>query len=215
MKRQGSFIAVLFMCAASVLSLPAAADFESDLKHLQDRWAEINYEMEGKARITAFDTLVAEADALVAASPGSAEALIWRGIIKSSYAGAKGGLGALGLAKDAKTDLEQALSIDPDALKGSAYTTLGTLYSRVPGWPVGFGDDEKAEALLQQALLRNPDGIDPNYFMGSFLIEQDRPDEAREFLTKARNAPPRPGRALADSGRQQEIREALAGIAAQ
>ena len=37
--------------------------------------------------------------------PGRAEPLIWHGIILSSLAGAKGGLGALGLAKEARDQL--------------------------------------------------------------------------------------------------------------
>ena len=36
--------------------------------------------------------------------------------------------------------LEQALAIDATALEGSAFTTLGSLYYQVPGWPIGFGD---------------------------------------------------------------------------
>ncbi len=37
----------------------------------------------------------------------------------------KEGSGALGKAKDAKADLEKALTLDPEALQGSAYTSLG------------------------------------------------------------------------------------------
>lgn len=203
----------LFVLSALLLVQNAFADFAGDLKHLQDRWAEINYQLEGNAQVTAFDALTNEANALVMSNPGSAEALIWSGIIKSTYAGAKGGLGALSLAKESKADLEKAISIDANALQGSALTSLGTLYYSVPGWPVGFGDDEKAEELLKQALVQNPDGIDPNYFMGTYLIEQKRYAEARTYLEKAGKAPPRPGRALADSGRQQEIAAALAKIA--
>ena len=138
---------------------------------------------------------------------------IWSGIIKSTYAGARGGLGALSLAKASKADLEKALQLNPGALQGSAYTSLGALYFNVPGWPIGFGDHHKAEELLNQALAIDPDGIDTNYFYGMFLIDEKRYDEARTYLQKARQAPARPGRALADSGRQQEISEALAGIA--
>ena len=75
------------------------------------------------------------------------------------------GLGAFNYAKASKKDLEKALSIDPDALSGSAYTSLGTLYFNVPGWPIGFGDDEKAEQLLKSPDGK-PIGIDSNYFMG-------------------------------------------------
>jgi hypothetical protein len=58
------------------------------------------------------------------------------------------------------------MAIDPRALQGSAYTSLGSLYYQVPGWPIGFGDDKRAEAMLLKALEINPDGIDPNYFYG-------------------------------------------------
>jgi tetratricopeptide (TPR) repeat protein len=202
------------LAATFVLVLAQArADTASDLQHLQERWAEVNYQIEGNTQVAAFEQLAADADRAVAASPMSAEILIWRGIIRSTWAGARGGLGALGLVKDARADFEQAMDLDAQALQGSAYTSLGSLYYQVPGWPIGFGDDDKAEELLKKALELNPDGIDSNYFYGSYLIEAERYNEAREYLLKAQKAAPRPGRALADSGRQEEIAAALAKIA--
>jgi len=190
-------------------SMTAAADVDSEISRLQHRWAEVNYQLEGKTQITAFEELVADADRLAAAHPESAAPLIWSGIIKSSFAGAKGGLGAMKLAKASRADLEHALELDPDALQGSAYTSLGTLYFKVPGWPIGFGDEDKAEELLRKALAVNPDGIDSNYFWGDFLLEQKRYAEAEQALLKAQHAPGRPDRPLADAGRQQEIQVAL------
>jgi Tfp pilus assembly protein PilF len=105
------------------------------------------------------------------------------------------------------------MTLDADALQGSAYTSLGALYFNVPGWPIGFGNHDKAEELLKHALEINPNGIDTNYFYGTFLIADKRYAEARVYLEKAQSSPARPGRALADSGRQREIREALEGIA--
>jgi len=190
-------------------SVQADASTDDEVRRLQQRWAEVNYQLEGKTQITAFEELVAEADRLTAANPDSAPAWIWSGIVKSSFAGAKGGLGAMKLAKASRSDLERAMQIDPNALQGSAYTSLGTLYFKVPGWPVGFGDEEKAEELLKKALTINPDGIDPNYFYGDFLFEQKRYDEAEQALLKAQQAPKRPDRPLADAGRQEEIQVAL------
>jgi tetratricopeptide (TPR) repeat protein len=202
-------VACWLLLAATV----SGADPASDVQHLQQRWAEINYQLEGKAQLAAFEQLIEDADRLTEANAGYAEVLIWSGIIKSTYAGAKGGLGALALAKAARLDLEQAIDIDPEALQGSAYTSLGALYYSVPGWPVGFGNDGKAEELLRHALALNPAGIDSNYFYGSFLISKKRYADAREYLLKAQQAAPRPGRALADTGRQQEIATALQEIA--
>ena len=203
---------VLLLCTGLFLQ-PVRADVASDVQHLQQRWAEINYQLDGKTQLTAFEQLVEEAEAMQSASPESAEILIWSGIIKSTFAGARGGLGALALAKASKADLEAAMDIDANALQGSAYTSLGALYYSVPGWPVGFGNDDKAEELLQQALAMNPEGIDPNYFYGDFLISEKRYNEARTYLNKALQAPARPGRAIADAGRRMEIQQKLAEIA--
>jgi tetratricopeptide (TPR) repeat protein len=201
----------IILLAAS-LGQAAMADVASDVQHLQQRWAEVNYQLEGKTRLSAFEQLVGEAEAMQKTDAGSAEILIWSGIIKSTYAGAKGGLGALSLAKAARADLEAAMDINADAMDGSAYNSLGALYYGVPGWPVGFGDDDKAEELLKKALELNPAGIDPNYFYGDFLIGEKRYAEARTYLERALQAPARPGRAIADAGRRMEIQEKLAEI---
>ena len=88
-------------------------------------------------------------------------------------------------------------------------TSLGTLYFKVPGWPIGFGDTEKAEELLKHALEINPDGIDPNFFYGEFLLEEDRYAESVAVLSHALQAAPRPDRPLADAGRKAEIQDTL------
>jgi len=213
MRYLGKTAVVLLGWAWLLGASPSRADLAGDLVHLQERWAEVNYQLEGKTQLSAFEQLVADAERIRVAYQNTAETLIWSGIIKSSYAGAKGGLGALGLVKAAKADLELALQVNPAALQGSAYTSLGALYYSVPGWPIGFGDDDKAEELLKKALVLNPDGIDSNYFYGSFLLANKRYADARHYLEKAQIAAPRPGRALADSGRQQEIAAALQTIA--
>lgn len=197
----------LIIAALGFTALPAFAlsdNGQAQLQQLQTRWAEINYETPQKQREAAFAKLVTQADAALASEPRAPELLIWRGIILSTQAGAKGGLGALGLVKQAKASLEQALAIDPKALAGSAYTSLGSLYYQVPGWPIGFGDDEQAEKMLKQALAINPDGLDPNYFYGDFLQRQKRYEQARATLEKALAARDRPGRELADQGRRAE-----------
>lgn len=198
--------------ALAMLLLPIsvfAQDKATIVAELQHEWAVANYEMTGDAQVDAFEALVERAERAATENPGSAEVLIWDGIIHSSYAGARGGLGAMSAAKAARESLEKAMQLDPEALNGSAYTSLGTLYYKVPGWPVGFGSDKKAVQLLQKALEINPDGIDSNYFYADYLLEQKEYEEAEKYLLKAQDAAPRPDRELADSGRQHEILAAL------
>ncbi|SFR37446.1 hypothetical protein SAMN04488070_0198 [Pseudidiomarina maritima] len=197
--------------ALTVLASSAYAD-EATLSQIQTRWAEVNYTLQGDAQKDAFEALLNEAKAWTDAEPNNAEAFIWRGIVQSTFAGAKGGLGALGLAKDARKSLEYALKLDASALQGSAYGSLGTLYYKVPGWPLGFGDDEKAEELLLKALEINPDGIDPNYFYADYLYEEGKYTRAQQFAQRALAAAPRPQRPLADAQRRIEVEALLAKI---
>lgn len=194
---------VPFMAIQSFAELPA------DVFSVQQRWAEVNYQMQGKAREEAYEELIAQADQVTSAHPDSAPAWIWSGIIKSSFAGVKGGLGALGYAKDAKRDLERALALDADAMQGAAHTSLGVLYMNVPGWPVAFGDKDKARELLMHALTLAPQDIDANYFMAEYYLKEKDYAQARHYLELAKNAPARPGRDVADMGRHGEIDQQL------
>lgn len=186
-----------------------ATGLNDDIRELQQEWAKIKYQASESEQEKLYEALAARASDATARYPGKAEPLVWEGIILSSWAGAKGGLGALSLVKESRKQLEAAIAIDPDALQGSAYTSLGTLYFKVPGWPIGFGDSEKAEELLKQALEINPDGIDPNFFYGEFLLEEDRYAESVAVLSHALQAAPRPDRPIADAGRKAEIQDAL------
>ncbi len=200
--------------AALFAALPVQADpaLDQAILDIQHQWEHINYELPDSAKPEAFGQLEKQEDALARQFPNQPEPLIWHGITLSSHAGAKGGLGALGLAKQARSQLMAAERINADAMQGSIYTSLGTLYYKVPGWPIGFGDDDKAEAYLKKALQVNPGGIDPNYFYADFLYGKHHYRDAMKFLDRALAAPPRPQRPLADKGRRHEIELLMAKI---
>jgi hypothetical protein len=75
---------------------------EELIRPIQEQWAEIKYKQPEKQQAESYNKLAVEARKIVESNPNVAETLIWEGIVLSSEAGAKGGLGALGLAKDAK-----------------------------------------------------------------------------------------------------------------
>ena len=202
-------LAGFLLCFAGTASADA---LEEALRPIQDEWAQIKYRLPEKQQASRYHSLAQQARKLAEAYPDRAEPLVWEGIALSSEAGAKGGLGALSLAKAARDKLELALLRDGHVLKGSAWTSLGTLYYKVPGWPIGFGDQARAEEMLNQAVAINPTGIDPNYFRGEYLYERERYGEALKSLETALKAPARSGRELADSGRRQEIQALLARV---
>lgn len=202
---------MISLLAVSVL-LPAAV-MAADVDAFRNEWARIRYEMPAAAQQGAMAQLKSKADEQLANAPDDAGLMIWDGIITSTLAGLKGGVGALGLVKEARATLERAEKVQPGALNGSALTSLGALYYQVPRWPLGFGDHDKARKLLQAALKIDPDGIDSNYFYADFLFNEGDLSGARQAAVHALAAAPRPGRELADNGRRGELRDLMARIA--
>ena len=60
----------------------------------------------------------------------------------------------------------------------------------------------------------NPQGIDPNFFYAEYLVETKQSEQALAYLEKALQAPPRPGRQIADTGRREEIRALMGRLKA-
>lgn len=184
-----------------------------ELHEIQAEWATLRYETPaGDARLEGLHKLAARSAALSRRYPERAEPLIWEGIVLSTAAGESGGLGALGLARKARDRLEAALAIDEGALSGSAHTSLGALYHKVPGFPLGFGSDRKARAHFEAALAYDPEGIDANYFYAEYLADKGELGEAAGRLEAALRAPSRPGRDTADRGRRAESSALLAEV---
>lgn len=198
------------LTVCSTLASTVALASNTPLQDVQTKWAECQYSTpNADEKERCFHRAIAKTSIYLNREPGNPELTVWLAINKASLAGAQGGMGALSLVKEAKSLLELVIKTSPQTLEGSAYTSLGSLYYKVPGWPVAFGDDDKAEQMLKKALEINPNGIDPNYFYGDFLAEEGRDQEAKVYLTRAMHASPRPDRPLADKGRKQEIEATL------
>ena len=209
-----SMLFLILMSTALIVGIAMATEpGASTTTQVRDRWAQVNYQVPKAQRESAFEDLLHQAEKVRQANPRDASALIWEGIVLSSLAGEKGGMGALGLVKRARADFEAAIKLDANALDGAAYTSLGALYYQVPGWPIGFGDDDMARTLLRKGLAVDPEGIDANYFYADFLRDQKDWAGARTAFQKALAAPARPGREVADAGRRQEAQAKLKDVA--
>lgn len=207
-------------CSAALLATgfgwPRAACASADeaAVELQREWEIVKYRTPAAERISRFEALSAKAHRATEQFSSSSPVLIWEAVIVSSWAEAKDDLGSLDLAKRAKALYEAALKIDASALGGGAYTGLAALHYKLPGWPLSFGNEDKARELLQRALAINPQGVDPNYYYGELLVETRRPQEAVAYLERVLQAPARPGREIGDAGRRDEARALLDKIKA-
>ena len=202
--------AALLACATPAL---AAGSMAQDVRAINDSWAHITYEVRGSSTQTrALDALAKQAAVLVQRYPGKAEPLLWQGIVTSEQANRANFLHKLGLATRARDILARAYAIDPRTADGGVAMSLGVLYYKVPGSPIGFGDDVKARKLLKEALALDPNGLDANYFFGDFLYDQGEGATAKTYLQKALRAPRDPSRPVWDAGRRREVQALLSRI---
>jgi tetratricopeptide (TPR) repeat protein len=199
------------LIAGSGAARAAGTSFDEELAAVQRDWATAKYETPDKhARSAAFAAVADRASRLSSANPQRAEAAAWEGIVLSTYAGEVSALSAMKYAKAAREALERAERIDPAALHGGVYASLGALYSKVPGGLMGFGDDERAADYFRKALAVDPDNIDNNFFYGEFLLDRGEYAQAVTVLTHALEAPTVHDRPVFDAGRRAEIRGLLA-----
>ena len=212
---RSKFLAIASVCiGAAALAGQALAGgdpaIDQDVHGLQSKWETIKFSVpEGDKQTTQMNALGADADALAAKYPDNVKVLIWDGIITSERASMASALSALGLAKRARDLLEKADTMDPAALDAGAPTSLGVLYYRVPGFPIAFGDKDKARRLLQQAIQLAPNGLDAWYFYADFLYNQSEYQKAAEAFTHALSLPKHPDRPLWDENRRLVIEEML------
>ena len=186
-----------------------ANSFDNQLLQLETEWAKVHYNYPENEKPEAFLHLMGRAKALSEQHTTRAEPIILLATIILTHAATEGPFAALSSIHQARDLLFKAIAIDPEASEGSAYVTLGTLYFKVPGWPIAFGDDAKAEKLLLTALKISPDAIDTNYFFGDYLLSQDKPVAAVKHFRKAIIAPIQPEKALANLMLQAKAKEAL------
>ncbi len=200
--RPFTLAAASIMLLVSISPTTRASDnkaLDTDILAVAEEWARIKYlSKDDSERKEKMEVCGAKADALVTRYPGRVEALIWDGIVTSERASLTWGLSALNHASRARDLLLQAYKMDPKALDAGAPTSLGVLYYRVPGFPLGWGDTDKARQFLEEAIRDAPNGRDAHYFYADFLYEQGDYRKAEEVLKVALSLPHHPERPIWD-----------------
>ena len=205
-----ALLAVMLMAPATAAIAADQSVLDAGIRHIERQWAHITYQVKNEdEQDKQMRAILAEAGALSDRYPGHAEPLIWQGVVASSEAKYAGTFSALGFAKQARDLFERAGRLDYRALGGAVPTSLGVLYYMVPGFPLGFGDDDKARQYLEQGVQISPGGLDANYFYGDFLYRQGEYRKAATVLKRALAAPAHPDRPVWDAGRRAEVHALL------
>jgi tetratricopeptide (TPR) repeat protein len=183
MLRVFAFCCLLCTCFA-VYSAPASSAITS----LYQTWLNVQIEQVTETQVEQYQQLISEADELTLQFPDIAESWALSGMIKSHYAERARGLPGLNSAKQARKELQHALSVDPYVFYGAAYAELGFLYQKTPGWPISFGSDKMARKLYDKALEINPNGLITNIRLGEFFFDLHDYTLAKQYLLAATQA---------------------------
>lgn len=204
---------IMMFAVALVLVLTPITAKAADALDYYKNWADIKYGTQSsEQKQAALEKLAVNVEALLAKDAKDTDAKIVLATIKSTHASLIGGLSALPLVKKARDLFEEAIKQDEKAMDGQAHAILGALYYGVPGWPIAFGDDDKAERHLKKALAIAPESIDAHFFWGEYLLDHNKYEQASEYLNKAIALKPRSSHdayKAADTGRIAEAKAKL------
>ena len=205
MSSQCFFSLLVLSVFLSVASVGNSVHAEQQISGIQQEWDQTYFTLDNKPRKKALRKLIEKTEAMRKQQPQNAGLYIWEAIIRASYNEAAGGLGGLRQARAAKSLLETSIELDPNALDGLAYTELGALYYRVPGWPVSFGDNDKAKELLLKGLSFEKTDLEAFYLLGHFYIDEENWPAAIDTLEKGLRLPEQPDRPAFEQIRRNEM----------
>ena len=146
-------------------------------------------------RLAYLEEAAAWARSGVAAAPRSAEAHFWLAVSLASASRERGLFALLEAAGEVRAQLHQALDLDPHS--ANVLSALCALYHRAPGWPLSFGDDDRARGYCTRALLADPRSWEAHLVLAEVAHSRDEaiphlaailagPLDARLPLTHAR-----------------------------
>src|SRR5690606_30887303 len=115
-------------------------------------------------------------------------------------------LRSLSVVSEMRRELETVLELAPD--HAGAHFALGMLYYRLPGWPLSFGDNNRALEYMTAAVELAPDNTTYRLGLAELLLDMRRRDEAIALLEAILEMPLTPGEPVEsaeDKIRAQEL----------
>lgn len=181
----------LFLLCLLMSQFAYAESVQDSLKQIEIAWATAYYELPTDKQAIVYSSLLNKLATLDKKHPHDAGILYWQALIKAANAEHQNPLAALDQIHEVRDLLNQSIAINPKIMNGAAYVMLGTLYDKVPHWPIAFGDEATAKKMLEMALAIAPNGVESNYFYGAFLRDHDQVQAAESYFKKALDAPVR------------------------
>ncbi|MBL0010427.1 MAG: hypothetical protein IPP22_04195 [Nitrosomonas sp.] len=136
-------------------------------------------EKDKNQRVQRFERCIAIADQSLALNANDVRGLFWKAVAMGKMAEDSGMVNALRMLRPMEKMLLKVVALDEKYENAGAHRALGRMYHKLPGFPVSFGNNQKALTHLKQAHELFPRDIMTRAFYAEVLYDEGRQAEAR------------------------------------
>lgn len=134
------------------------------------------------SRIKIYQKSIDAADKAIQEDSKSVLAHFWKAAAVGKQGLDIGVTKALKSARPMRESLEIVLGNDEKFEYGGAHRALGRLYYELPGWPLSFGDNDKALEHLKKSMNLFPDHLGNRIYYAQMLLKKGQKEEAKKQI---------------------------------
>jgi len=150
----------------------------AELARLKCANAEV--ESERNKRMELYQVCMKTADKALSLNTDEVVALYWKAVAMGKLSQDMGILNALRMTRHMEKLFLHVIALDENYDEAGGHKALGHMYNKLPGFPISFGNKEKALSHLKRAHQLFPDDIITRAFYAEALFDMGKKHEARE-----------------------------------
>lgn len=136
-------------------------------------------ERDKNRRVQLFERCIVIADRSLALNANDVRGLFWKAVAMGKMAEDSGMVNALRMLRPMEKMLLKVVALDEKYENAGAHRALGRMYHKLPGFPVSFGNNQKALTHLKQAHELFPRDVMTRAFYAEVLYDEGWQAEAR------------------------------------
>ncbi|MDR4517677.1 MAG: TRAP transporter TatT component family protein [Nitrosomonas sp.] len=144
------------------------------------KFANAEVETEKSTRIELYKECIVTADMALAINKDEVRALYWKAVAMGKSSEESGIVNALRMTRPMEQLFLRVIELDEHYDNAGAHKALGRMYYKLPGFPISFGNKEKALFHLKRAHTLFPNDIITRAFYAEVLLDMGRVQEARK-----------------------------------
>lgn len=158
----------------------------AELARLECANAEV--ETQTSKRLAFYKNCIDTADQALAENANEVVALYWKAVAMGKLSEKMSILDALRMTRSMENLFLRVIALDENYDNAGGHKALGRIYHQLPGFPISFGNNEKALFHLRRAYELFPEDIITRAFYAEILMDLDEKQEAlrhAEFILAA------------------------------